>query len=87
MTIPILDTIILATSKSSVTQSIGRVMRRKNKFPPLIIDITDKKYMIGQYRTRLKLYNERKYLITYDVEEVEEKEEEVKKIDKSMFRD
>ena len=88
---PDLDTIILGSSKSSIVQSVGRVMRRKNKNPPLIIDITDKKYMIGQYKTRLKVYTEKNYIISYDgiEEDVSEKEDisEKIKVDKSMFRD
>jgi len=66
---PRLDTVILATSKSNVIQSIGRVMRRKNVFRPLIIDIVDKQYLIGQYRARLKLYTDKEYEISEQVKE------------------
>lgn len=38
-----LNTVILATPKSNITQSIGRIMRKENSdgLPPLIIDIVD----------------------------------------------
>ncbi len=36
-----LDTLIMATSKSDVEQSIGRVLRKPNRNNPLIIDIVD----------------------------------------------
>ena len=44
MDIPKLNTIILASPKSDVVQSVGRIMREKaekRKFHPLIIDIRD----------------------------------------------
>ena len=44
MDIPKLNTIVLASPKSDVVQSVGRILRQKNevrKFHPLIIDIND----------------------------------------------
>ena len=44
MDIPILDTLVMATSKSNIEQSVGRIMRKTEyppERPPLIIDIVD----------------------------------------------
>ena len=44
MDIPKLNTIVLASPKSDVVQSIGRILREKEevrKFHPLVIDIKD----------------------------------------------
>lgn len=38
---PRLDTLILATPKSNIEQSVGRILRQKNKNNPLVIDIQD----------------------------------------------
>ena len=36
-----LDTLVFATPKSSIEQSVGRILRQKNTFTPLIIDCYD----------------------------------------------
>lgn len=38
---PSLDTLILATSRSDIEQSIGRILRRKNKYIPMVFDVQD----------------------------------------------
>lgn len=38
---PELDTLVLASPKSNIEQSVGRILRQKNKNEPLIIDIQD----------------------------------------------
>jgi superfamily II DNA or RNA helicase len=58
MDIPTLNTVILATPKSDVEQSVGRILREKKetrRFVPLIIDIVDQIANFirqGQARTR-----------------------------------
>ena len=45
MDIPILDTLFMATSKSNIEQSIGRIQRKleyPDEIPPLVIDLVDK---------------------------------------------
>lgn len=61
--IPELNTLLLATSKSDVVQSIGRIMRKTNlAVPPLIIDIIDNLSIFSiQGKKRISLYRKRKY--------------------------
>jgi hypothetical protein len=61
MNIPALNTILLATPKSNVEQSVGRILREKKevrKFSPLILDVLDHQHhgFIGQYRKRRDYY-------------------------------
>lgn len=58
-----LDTLILATGKSSIEQSVGRILRKKNKNAPLIIDIVDPKYCVGQMRLRKAFYKKKGFNI------------------------
>lgn len=59
---PGLDTLIMATGRGDVEQACGRVLRRKNKFNPLIIDFTDPLYFGGQVNRRKKFYKKKGYL-------------------------
>jgi superfamily II DNA or RNA helicase len=61
MNIPSLNTILLATPKSNIEQSIGRVLRQKpeeRKCAPLILDVLDVAHTCcnGQYARRRKFY-------------------------------
>ena len=59
--IPALDTVILATPKSDIKQSIGRIMRETagKVNDPLIFDIVDHwSVFFAMYRKRLKVYRE-----------------------------
>ena len=59
--IPALDTVILATPKSDIKQSIGRIMRETagKLNDPLIYDIADQwSVFFAMYRKRLKVYRE-----------------------------
>ena len=67
--IPALDTVILATPKSDIKQSIGRIMREtKGKVnDPLIFDIADSwSVFFAMYRKRLKVYREGGFEISSD---------------------
>ena len=68
MDIPKLDTLILASPKSDIVQSVGRILRKKPEdrlYTPLIIDINDMFSMfINQSKKREKYYNKCKYNIT-----------------------
>jgi superfamily II DNA or RNA helicase len=73
MDIPKLNTIVLASPKSDVVQSVGRILREKaekRQFHPLIIDILDShpnlKFFQGQSTKRRKFYQGQNYDI-YDV--------------------
>ena len=68
MDIPKLNTIVLASPKSDIVQSVGRILRKKPEdrlYTPLIIDINDMFSMfINQSKKREKYYNKCKYNIT-----------------------
>jgi superfamily II DNA or RNA helicase len=73
--IPTLDTVILATPKSDIQQSIGRVMREtpgKNNNPH-IYDIVDQwSILFAMYKKRLRVYRQG----GFKIDAVEEKEDE-----------
>jgi superfamily II DNA or RNA helicase len=61
MNIPALNTVLLATPKSNIEQSVGRILREKKearKFPPYILDIVDvpHKGCLGQWNRRRVYY-------------------------------
>jgi superfamily II DNA or RNA helicase len=58
-----LTTLILATPKSDIVQSVGRILREKHE-EPLIIDIVDQHdCFISQFNKRKVFYNEKNYKI------------------------
>tara|TARA_B100000927_G_scaffold290509_1_gene289570 strand:- start:17350 stop:18921 length:1572 start_codon:yes stop_codon:yes gene_type:complete len=61
--IPTLTTLILATPKSDIVQSVGRILRVKHS-NPLIIDIIDQHdCFINQFAKRKSFYKEKNYKI------------------------
>jgi superfamily II DNA or RNA helicase len=68
-----LNCLILASPKSDIIQSCGRIMRKKHEFEPLIIDIVDNFSLFGrQSDKRLKYYKKSNYLINdYDVNDID----------------
>ena len=60
---PDLDTLILATPKSDVEQAVGRILRRKNANPPVVIDIIDC-FSVFQRQAvkRQRFYRKSKYI-------------------------
>ena len=96
MDIPKLDAVILASPKSDVEQSVGRIFRKKacdREFHPLIIDIQDKFSMFQkQCDKRLTLYRKMNFTIFHNGEEIKKrkprkKKEEVKVADFSLIDD
>tara|TARA_B110000977_G_scaffold137458_1_gene174597 strand:+ start:1182 stop:3278 length:2097 start_codon:yes stop_codon:yes gene_type:complete len=63
--IPSLNTLIMATPRSDVEQSVGRIIRKKNnKVKPLIVDIVDNlPSFVNQSKKRLRLYKKKDYYI------------------------
>ena len=65
MDIPKLNTVILASPKTDVEQSVGRILRQKKQDReknPLIVDIIDKfSTFIGQSKKRITFYKKQKY--------------------------
>lgn len=66
MDIPVLNTVILASPKSSIEQSVGRILRKKHDdVNPLIIDIVDSfSFFSSQGYKRNHFYKRKKYTIT-----------------------
>lgn len=70
--IPVLDTVILSTPHSDVTQAIGRIMRetKGKKNSPLIYDIADRwSVFFSMYRKRLKIYKSLGFEIQSEMKE------------------
>ena len=63
--IPSLNTLVMTTPRSSVEQSVGRIIRKKSKkVKPLIVDIVDNlPSFVRQSKNRLKLYKKKEYYI------------------------
>ncbi len=85
MDVPKLNTVILASPKSDVEQSVGRIFRQKasvRKFHPLIIDLQDNFSLFkNQCLKRLKLYHKLNFTIFLEGEEIKKyarKKKEVK---------
>lgn len=69
--IPVLDTVILATPKSDIKQSIGRIMRETagKLNDPLIYDIVDHwSVFFSMYRKRCVVYREGGFQFTSEIE-------------------
>ena len=88
MDIPKLNTVILASPKSDVEQSVGRIFRQKEcdrKFHPLIIDIQDKYSMFDkQSEKRIIFYHKSNFTLFKNGEKVE-KSKKTKKQKINMF--
>jgi superfamily II DNA or RNA helicase len=56
--VPWLDTLVFATPQVAVVQAIGRILRRANTNPPLVVDIVDAHVpaLVNQYRKRRLQY-------------------------------
>ena len=84
MNIPALNTILLATPKTNIEQSVGRILREKRearKFSPLILDVLDHQHYgcIGQYKHRSKYYKAcgyKVFVLDFGKSEPEEEKEE-----------
>lgn len=57
--LPTLNCIIFATPRSTITQSIGRIYRKRHEITPIIVDIIDEfSIFIGQQYRRKRIYHE-----------------------------
>ena len=75
--IPTLDTVILATPKSDIQQSIGRVMRETpgKQNNPQIYDIVDQWSILhAMYKKRLRVYKQGGFNITLKLEKDEDED-------------
>lgn len=70
MNIPTLNTVLLATPKSNIEQSVGRILRQKKEeraVQPMILDVLDAVFpeCSGQWNKRRKFYKECGYTIQW----------------------
>ena len=64
---PKLDTLILASPKGNVEQAVGRILRRENKNPALVVDINDCISIFNNWnKKRLSFYKSNKFKIEND---------------------
>lgn len=64
MDIPDLNTLVMASPRKEIEQSVGRILRKEGKLNPLIIDIIDDHgIFISQSRVRKKFYKKYGYQI------------------------
>jgi superfamily II DNA or RNA helicase len=80
MDIPSLNTVILASPKADIVQSVGRILRRKHNLDPLIIDIIDTSYQsfVRQWYKRKQIYKDQGFLM-YEENSNHTKEKEKEK--------
>jgi superfamily II DNA or RNA helicase len=63
---PELDTLILASPKCNVEQAVGRILRKKNKNIPVVVDINDCISIFNNWnKKRQSFYKSRKFKINY----------------------
>lgn len=58
-----LDTLVMATSRSDIEQSVGRILRKPNGNAPLVVDVVDDvEGLRGQYARRKRYYRVKKFV-------------------------
>ena len=70
MNIPTLNMVLLATPKSNIEQSVGRILRQKKEeraVQPMILDVVDSEFVecMGQWAKRKKFYRECGYIVRW----------------------
>jgi superfamily II DNA or RNA helicase len=85
MNIPALNTVLLATPKSNIEQSVGRILRLKPEertVQPIIMDVLDTEFgeCNGQWLKRRKFYRDCGYSIRWSTEDHTTDEEEEAKV-------
>lgn len=70
MNIPTLNMVLLATPKSNIEQSVGRILRLKKEertVQPIILDVVDAAFVecLGQWARRKKFYKECGYTVQF----------------------
>lgn len=65
ISIPHLNTLVLATPKSDIVQCLGRIFRQKHDQPAMILDFVDDLFL-NQYGTRRKTYKTQLSQVEFD---------------------
>jgi len=92
MNIPALNAVILATPKSNIEQSVGRILRLKPEertVQPRIFDVLDTEFpeCFGQWNSRRKFYKTCGYSIKFTTDESDESSEEEQAADNCLIVD
>ena len=75
---PLLDTLILASPKGNVEQAVGRILRRENKNPALVIDINDCISVFNNWnRKRHSFYKSKNFTVLFKTEQIQEEKTEI----------
>ena len=75
---PKLDTLVLASPKGNVEQPVGRILRKKNKNPALVIDINDCISVFNSWnKKRQSFYKSKKFEVENSEIELEETTETI----------
>ncbi len=74
--LPTLDTLVLATPRSEITQIVGRILRKRNINGPYIVDIIDK-LLYSSYKARYTHYKNNRYIVNREKKQKEETSTEV----------
>ena len=83
---PALDTLILASPRGNVEQAVGRILRRKNENPALVIDVNDCVSIFNNWnRKRQSFYKSKKFNILFKTEQIQEEKPEI--LDEYSFRE
>lgn len=68
---PALDTLILASPKGNVEQAVGRILRRKNENPALVLDINDCISIFNNWnRKRHSFYKSKNFKVVNKTEKI-----------------
>lgn len=83
---PALDTLILASPKGNIEQAVGRILRRKNENPALVIDINDCISIFNNWnKKRHSFYKSKNFKVVSKTEKIIE--ETVVVLNEYSFRD
>jgi hypothetical protein len=84
-----LDTLILATPKNNVIQSVGRILRKKvvdRTYTPLVIDIIDQFSVFpNQFKKRMKYYRSNNFDIISNIDTTDKIQQENVKLKSFAF--
>lgn len=89
MDVPMLNTLLMITSKSDIEQSVGRVLRQKKEdrlVEPLIIDFVDNySIFFRQYQKRKKFYLKNGYVLVNEPDNKEKTNDKLTEIEECLI--